>query len=208
MLYFLSFGIVIGLTAGFAPGPLQTLVIAETLRHGTLAGVRVALAPLITDAPIVLASIFLAKLLSNIEPALGLISIFGSAYLLYLSVHSFTMKPTAKLTESIASESLRKGVLANFLSPHPYFFWLGVGAPTLANASKINFLAPLLFIVGFYSCLVGAKILIAILVDHARSAMSNAVQQKITSLLALLLGVFALFLLWEGMQLLGFKWEL
>lgn len=50
MLYFLTVGTVLGLSAGFAPGPLLALVISETLRHGIPAGVRVALAPIIVSA--------------------------------------------------------------------------------------------------------------------------------------------------------------
>ena len=46
-------GILLGVSAGVSPGPLFALVIAETLHHGTKAGLRVALVPLVTDMPIV-----------------------------------------------------------------------------------------------------------------------------------------------------------
>lgn len=49
MMYFLSVGAVLGLSSGLSPGPLLALVISETLRHGVKAGVKVALAPIITD---------------------------------------------------------------------------------------------------------------------------------------------------------------
>ncbi len=38
-------GIILGLSAGLAPGPLLTLVIAATLRRDAAAGIRVALPP-------------------------------------------------------------------------------------------------------------------------------------------------------------------
>jgi threonine/homoserine/homoserine lactone efflux protein len=50
---FLSAGITLGLSAGFSPGPLSTLVISHSLRYGTREGVKVAMAPFITDVPIV-----------------------------------------------------------------------------------------------------------------------------------------------------------
>jgi threonine/homoserine/homoserine lactone efflux protein len=45
--------LVFGLSAGLSPGPLMTLVIAETLKRGIPAGIRIAVAPLITDLPII-----------------------------------------------------------------------------------------------------------------------------------------------------------
>ena len=56
ILPFLFAGLVLGLSGGLVPGPLLTLVASETLRHGAAAGIRVALAPLLTDAPIILAT--------------------------------------------------------------------------------------------------------------------------------------------------------
>ena len=53
MLQILAMGTFLGLAAGFAPGPLLTLVISETLQHDIKSGVKVALAPIITDLPII-----------------------------------------------------------------------------------------------------------------------------------------------------------
>jgi threonine/homoserine/homoserine lactone efflux protein len=35
-------------------------------------------------------------------------------------------------------KSLTKGILANALSPHPYLFWLSVGAPTMSKAISVG----------------------------------------------------------------------
>jgi threonine/homoserine/homoserine lactone efflux protein len=48
-------GAALGLTAAATPGSLQTLLISETLLGGIKRGARVTLAPLITDAPIIIA---------------------------------------------------------------------------------------------------------------------------------------------------------
>jgi len=53
MTNFLTIGIMLGTSAGFAPGPLLTLVISESLQHGVKSGAKVALAPIITDLPII-----------------------------------------------------------------------------------------------------------------------------------------------------------
>ena len=55
----LSKGTVLGLAAGFSPGPLTFLIISETLRHGLRAGMKVSLAPVVTDLPIIVLAVLL-----------------------------------------------------------------------------------------------------------------------------------------------------
>ena len=54
--YFMTSGIVLGLSGGLSPGPLTALVISQTLRFGARGGMLVALAPILTDAPLVIAA--------------------------------------------------------------------------------------------------------------------------------------------------------
>ncbi|MES9860524.1 MAG: hypothetical protein ABW157_19515 [Candidatus Thiodiazotropha sp. LLP2] len=75
MLSTISAGIVLGLSAGFSPGPLLTLVISETLQHDIRAGIKVAVAPIITDLPIIIFSLFIINEISGLYNILGLISL-------------------------------------------------------------------------------------------------------------------------------------
>ncbi|MGR8948318.1 MAG: LysE family translocator [Gammaproteobacteria bacterium] len=203
MWYYLTFGSVIGLTAGFSPGPLMTLVIAETLRYGPSAGVKVALVPLVTDAPIVLATIFLATQLADLEPVLGVISIVGGAYLLMIALQGLRQEVPGNTKNLPKPQSLRKGILTNFLSPHPYLFWLGIGAPTVAKASGTSSIAPLLFIASFYFFLVGAKVVLAVIAANAKLLFNSAAYRLIMKLLAVALIAFAILLFIDGVQLLA-----
>jgi threonine/homoserine/homoserine lactone efflux protein len=58
---FLVSGCVFGLAAGFTPGPTLTFVIAQTLRFGLADGIKVAIAPLLTDAPVIALSAVLIR---------------------------------------------------------------------------------------------------------------------------------------------------
>ena len=60
-LYFMTSGILLGLSGGLSPGPLTALVISQTLRFGAREGMLVALAPILTDGPLVLAAGFLVS---------------------------------------------------------------------------------------------------------------------------------------------------
>jgi hypothetical protein len=63
MMTALASGAFLGLSCGLAPGPLLALVVAQTLRHGLREGCKMALTPLVTDAPIIIiAPVVAAKL--------------------------------------------------------------------------------------------------------------------------------------------------
>ena len=83
MIHFLAIGTMLGLSAGFAPGPLLTLVISETLQHDIKSGVKVALAPIITDLPIIIFTLLILAKLTNFHNILGIISLIGG-FLFYL----------------------------------------------------------------------------------------------------------------------------
>src|SRR3990172_7981547 len=95
MLSFLSAGIVLGLSAGFSPGPLLALVISQTLQHGIKEGVKVAVAPLLTDFPIMLLSLLVMTRLVNFRPVLGGISLIGGLFVLKLAYESIRTKKLA-----------------------------------------------------------------------------------------------------------------
>ena len=82
MIHFMTIGAFLGLSAGFAPGPLLALVITETLQHDIKSGLKVALAPMITDLPIIIVTLFFLSKLSNFHEILGIISLIGGCFIL------------------------------------------------------------------------------------------------------------------------------
>ena len=169
MLSFLTIGIILGLSAGFAPGPLLTLVISETLQHDIRSGVKVALAPIITDLPIIVFTLFILARLSNFHNLLGVISLIGGCFILFIGCENIRTKGVELRFEEKKPKSFTKGILANALNPHPYLFWFSVGAPTMTKAMSLNIFAPSAFICSFYVFLVGSKILLAIMVGKSKA---------------------------------------
>jgi threonine/homoserine/homoserine lactone efflux protein len=101
------------------------------------------------------------------------------------------------------SKSLMKGILVNALSPHPYLFWLSVGAPTMTKAMNQSIITALVFICTFYALLVGSKILLAILVGKSKSFLVGNVYICTMRFLGLVLCVLAFVLFRDGLKLLG-----
>ena len=204
MVNFLAIGFILGLSAGFAPGPLLTLVISETLQHDIRAGVKVALAPIITDLPIIILTLFILVKLSEFHKVLGIISCMGGFFVLYLGCQSIVTKGVELNLQGIRPKSLTKGIIVNALNPHPYLFWFSVGAPTVTKAMNQGIFAPLAFIGSFYVLLVGSKILIASFVGKSRSFLIGNGYIYTMRFLGLALCALAIILFRDGFELLGF----
>ncbi len=203
MIASLSAGIVLGLSAGFSPGPLLTLVIYQTLRHSIKEGVKVALAPLITDLPIILISTFVLARLANFRTILGIISLIGGLFVMYLAYESFRTSRLDINVQEAEPQSLRKAAVVNALNPQPYLFWFSVGAPTIIKTWEENLFAALAFVIGFYACLVGSKVFVASLVSRSRQVFIGKTYIYIMRVLGTLLLIFTLLLFRDGLYLLG-----
>jgi threonine/homoserine/homoserine lactone efflux protein len=203
MLSFLTTGTILGLSAGFAPGPLLTLVVSETLQHDMKAGVKVALAPILTDLPIIVFTLFILAKLSRFHHILGIVSIIGACFLLYLGIKNIQTKGVQINISTSAPKSLQKGILVNALSPHPYLFWFSVGGPTTIKAMSVSLSAALFFIGSFYMLLVGSKIFLAVLVGKSRSFLQGNTYVLTMRLLGVVLIILAGILFRDGLHLLN-----
>lgn len=200
---FLVSGCVFGLAGGFSPGPTTTVVVSQTLRFGVMDGIKVAIAPALTDAPIILVAVLLVGQLTRFEPILGMISILGATFLLYLACESFRVRGIEIAETDVEPRSISKGFMANLLNPHPYLFWFVVGAPKLIEAAEISWSTAVAFIAGLYVCLIGAKVLVAILVGQSRTFLQSKGYVYMNRFLGLVLAGFAVLFLGDGLRYLG-----
>ncbi|HET8772869.1 MAG TPA: LysE family transporter [Thermoanaerobaculia bacterium] len=199
----LAAALVYGLTGGLAPGPLMTLVLTQTLRHGAREGMKTSLAPLITDGPIIVLLLLFLDRIAAIRPLLGGIAIAGVAFLLYLARESWSAPPPSAAETEAAPRSLLRGALVNFLNPSPYLFWLTVGTPMLLKAWRHSALAAALFIVVFFVSLVGSKMALALLLARSRDRVLGRWYRPAMRTLAVLLIVFAVIVARDAVRLLA-----
>jgi len=196
----LAAGTVLGLSAGFAPGPLLTLVVTQTLQHGIREGTKVSMAPLITDFPIIIVSLFLLRKLSDFDRLLGLISLLGGFYVLYLAYGCLRTGPVNLEEAHDQPRSFRKGALINAFNPHPYLFWVTVGGPFVLKGRQESLLAPVLFVTGFYVFLVGSKVFLVFVVGKSREFLTKKGYIWTMRVLGCLLAVFAFLLLKDALS--------
>ncbi|MEA3334803.1 MAG: LysE family translocator [Chloroflexota bacterium] len=201
---FLLLGLSLGLSAGLSPGPLMTLVITTSLRDGFWQGFLVAMAPILTDLPIILLSIFvLGRLPDWILPLIGIV---GSGYIITLgwetvrdAQHASLRQPgaDAETQGNSSKRSLGQGATVNLLNPHPYLFWATVGGPTLLAAFSQNPLYAVAFLLGFYTLLIGSKIGVAALVASQSHLLTDTWYRRILLALGVLLIGLGLLVAWQ-----------
>jgi len=170
---YLALGAGLGLAAGSSPGPLLTLTMTATLERGLGAGLRVALAPLLTDAPLVaLCVVVLGQLPPSVIVTLTLA---GGFLVLGLGVRTLTTasSPSSAVDSAASAGDLWRGALVNVLSPHPWLFWIGVGGPHLVQGWRIDPLAGVGLLAGFYGLLIGVKVVVAVIVARTRRRLGT-----------------------------------
>ena len=193
----------LGLAAGLSPGPLLVLVISASLERGFAGGARVAMAPLVTDVPIVAASLAAASTLP--ARALTGLTVAGGLFIVHLGVGTVRRAGNPQATASraagrqAASGDLWRGALVNVLSPHPWLFWLGIGGPLVTLLwRQSGGPAAAVFLALFYGALVGSKLLLAALLARGRHALGGHAHRRVISACGLLLVGLGLWLVASG----------
>ena len=166
-------GVALGLFEGIRPGPLLTMVIRETLTGGWSAGARAASAPIFTDGPLIIVSIFLSGWVAEQPSILFLISLLGAGFLVWFGIDCFRIEaPDPDTAQEAVTGSFRRGVITNLLNPNVYVFWFLIGGPLMASAADEEPLAPVAYALSFLVTIIIVKMAIALIFDRTRGSMS------------------------------------
>jgi threonine/homoserine/homoserine lactone efflux protein len=194
-------GIGYGYAAAVQPGPFQTYIITQTLNNGWRNTLLSALAPLISDGPIIaLALLMLSQIPDWMQRVLHIAS---GLFVLYLAVNAFigwrnfgtatVAKPPSR------QQSLLSAATMNVLSPGPYIYWSLVTGPVLlagwreAPANGIGFL------IGFYLAMTLSLAGIIVLFGTARH-LGPKMNRAMLGMSVVALAAFGLYQLWLGVS--------
>jgi threonine/homoserine/homoserine lactone efflux protein len=156
MLVYLIQGIGYGFAAAVQPGPFQTYLISQTLVRGWQKTLPAALAPLLSDGPIIGAALLvLSQIPDWFQRTLYIIS---GLFILYLASSSFVawwnFDKRARVSDSRIQQSVVRAAMINALSPGPYIFWGLVTGPILLAGWRDSPIKGLGFLMSFYATLV------------------------------------------------------
>ena len=197
-LYLLQ-GIGYGLAAAAQPGPFQTYLISQSLIKGWKRTLRAALAPLLSDGPIIILCLLV---LSQVPPWLQrFLYIAGGLFLLYLAYGTYktwrNFDPSLPSVETGTQQSILKAALINALSPNPYIFWSLVTGPILVTGWRETPVYGLGFIAGFYATMILGLSAIIVMFGSARQ-FGPKFNRALLGISAIALFCFALVQLWLG----------
>ena len=200
MWIYLLQGIGYGLAAASQPGPFQTYIVSQTLTRGWKRTLLSALAPLVSDGPIILVCVLV---LSQVPDWMQrVLYVAGGVFILYLAYGTYKawedFNPSIPVGESGTQQSVFKAVLMNFLSPGPYIFWTLVTGPILLRGWRETPVNGIGFLAGFYVTMIGSLAAIIIVFGIA-ARLGPKVNRVLLGISAIALFCFGLYQLWLGL---------
>jgi len=182
--YFLQ-GAALALPATIMPGPFQAYLLSQALKNGWKSTLPAALAPLVTDGPII--ALVLLVLTQTPQYFLDIIRIVGGIFILYLARGLFlnlrNSEPVTTPPDNAARQSFVNAVVMNALNPNPFIFWGVVAGPILLSGWRDSPGLGISFMIGFYGtfvCSLAALILVF--------ATAGSINPKINRLLSFFTG--------------------
>ena len=199
-LYILQ-GIGYGLAAAAQPGPFQTYLISQTLIKGWKRTLPAALAPLLSDGPIIALCLFV---LSQVPLWLQrFLYIAGGFFLFYLAYSAYktwkSFESGISPSETGTQQSILKAPLINTLNPNPYIFWSLVTGPILVTAWRETPVYGLGFMAGFYATIILGFAAIIMVFGSARQ-FGPKFNRALLGISAIALFCFGLVQLWLGLK--------
>ena len=196
-------GATLGIVEGIKPGPLLTMVIRETLSGGLRAGLWTAAAPIFTDGPLVIFSLFAAAWIATNPSALLVITLAGAIFLAQMGYECFGLEPPNMDEDAPPpTGSFLRGVITNLLNPNVYVFWFLIGGPLMASAADEETLAPIAYAITFLVTIMLTKAAIAYAIHRASGNISAIVYRRLLTICGLVMIGFALYYAMEAYGLL------
>ncbi|MBN1642162.1 MAG: LysE family transporter [Anaerolineae bacterium] len=197
-------GVGYGFAAAAQPGPFQAYLLSQTLKRGWRRALPIALAPLISDGPII--ALVLLVLSRVPEGMIRVLQIAGGLFTLYLAWRAYRAwrAEDARAVEVRAPpRTLLHAALMNALAPGPYLYWSTITGPILitgwraAPANGVGLLA------GFYAAMVSTLAAMIVLFGTAQRLGARVTRVLCAASVVILAG-FGLYQLAQGLS--GVSW--
>ena len=201
MLAYVLLGATYGFAAAAQPGQYQAFLLSRTARDGWRPTAPAALAPLLSDVPIV---VLVLLVLTHVPPAfLAGLRLLGGAFLLFLAFGALTSwrhyEPPAENDAARAHETLLQAAFVNLLNPSPYIAWSTVLGPLLIEAWRKAPADAGALVVAFYVTMVCATLALIVVFALAHS-LGPRVARAMVGVSVVALAAFGIYQLWAGVS--------
>jgi threonine/homoserine/homoserine lactone efflux protein len=172
-------GVLLGIGAAVAVGPVFVTIIQETLARGFAAGFYVVLGAALADALLLIPALTTSWLISQVDQVASYICLFGIIFLVYLSIEAardayrlWNKIEVDPATSTGGGWSFGKGLLGNLLNPLTWIFWLTTGATmTLRIVHTSGWRGLILFVGVFQAVLLLTETTIAFVATCTRQGV-------------------------------------
>ncbi len=189
-------GIGFGFAAASQPGPFQTYLISQALTRGWKRTLPAALAPLISDGPIILICVLV---LSQFPGWLQKVMyIAGGLFILYLAYGAFkswqNYNEVSAIPDVASHQTILKAAMTNALSPGTYIFWTLVTGPILLEGWQETPINGIGFLAGFYVTLVAglAAVILVFGISQKLGPQFNKIMLGISAIALFFFGLYQL----------------
>ncbi len=197
MLKYLVLGASFGFAAAVQPGPFLALMTSQAAKHGYRRTLPATLAPLLSDGPIILITLFV---LTGVPVWFTQwMRLAGGAVTLYMAygIVKGSMAPACAKPAPPVSQNLFKGALINFFNPNPWISWSLILGPILAQAWRESVTHAAALVGSFYGVMIPGIALEVVVLGLAGQSSPRA--GKILALVSgIALAGFGAYLLWSG----------
>ena len=195
----------LGFSAAALPGPFQVYLISQALRFGWRRASLAALAPLVSDGPVVVVVLLLLARMP--DWTLGALQVAGGLFVAYLARNAMwaaLRSQTAATPEAHSGRAvtLAQAATVNLLSPMVYLFWATVSGPLFAQGWQQSPAVGLGFVGVFYATMIGVSEVLVIVFAALRGA-SPIVTRAMMFLAAGLMAALAIVQVVQGLDGLG-----
>jgi threonine/homoserine/homoserine lactone efflux protein len=197
MLKYLILGASFGLAAAVQPGPFLALLTSQAAKHGYRRTLPATLAPLLSDGPIILITLFvLTELPIWFTQWMRLA---GGALTLYMAfgILRTSLVPASATTAPPVSRNVFKAALVNFFNPNPWLSWSVILGPILAQAWRENVTHAAALVGSFYGVMIPGIAIVVIILGVAGQSSPRA-GKTLALISGIALAAFGAYLLWTG----------
>lgn len=166
-------GLLFGVGAALAVGPIFVTIVHEAATRGFGSSFRVILGSATADLLLLVPALALSWLIARVSAASSLVGAAGGLFFVYLGIGAGRDAWRLWHGDSPQHPSERwsfwKGMLGNLLNPLTWTFWLATGTPTMLHAyARAGGAGLVLFTATWFIAASGLEALIALLVVHSR----------------------------------------
>lgn len=200
MVTYLVLGASYGFAAAVQPGQFQAYLVSQTMTHGWRRTMPAALAPLVSDIPVIL---LVLVVLTNVPPLfLQILQTIGGIFLLYLALGALRAARDFRRVLAAAvpiHETILRAALVNLLNPSPYLAWALIMGPLLLKAWREAPVSGVALVAAFYVAMVLSTAGIVTLLALARS-LGPRIARGLVGFSAVALAAFGIFQLYMGLR--------